>query len=164
MQALYEGLSSPPAEYCLEFGVYHMCQEMGSYLEYRLSSTGVSYSDFVNELQALAASSPVMQALFEGFSSPPAEYCLEFGDYQMCQEMGSYLEYRLSSTGVSHSELMNELQDLAGGAETNDCIVSWSDSLGNIVGEGFTVSGLPAVITKLTAHNIKASSLFIGLS
>ena len=144
MQALYEGLSSPPAEYCLEFAEYLMCQDMGYYIGNQLSSTGVSYSDFMNELQALAPSSPVMQALYEGFSSPPAEYCLEFGDYQTCEDMGYYIGNQLSSTGVSYSELMNELQDLAGGTETNDCIVSWSDSLGNIVGEGFTVSGLPA--------------------
>ena len=58
--------------------------------------------------------------------------------------MGYFLGLILSSAGVSYSELMNELQALAGGAETNDCIVSWSDSLGNIVGEGFTVSGLAA--------------------
>ena len=43
---------------------------------------------------------------------------------------------------------MNELQALAGGIETSDCIVSWSDSTGNNVGEGF-----PSWLQARTQHH-----------
>ena len=144
MQALFSGFDSPPAISCVDGGNFFECQEMGYFLGLILSSAGVSYPTLMNELQALELSSPVMQALFSGFDSPPAISCVDGGNFFECQEMGYFLGLILSSAGVSYSELMNELQALAGGAETNDCIVSWSDSLGNIVGEGFTVSGLAA--------------------
>ena len=110
----------------------------------------------MNELETLAPLSPVMNALYEAFwNNPYTEDCLVFGGGSpSCYYMGEVVENMLDYHGVLYSELMNELQDLAGGTETNDCIVSWSDSLGNIVGEGFTVSGLPAgTYTASLAHS-----------
>ena len=147
MQALYQGLLHPNAQFCLDYDVFFVfeyCENFGYLLHEQLFLAGISYPELMNELQDLAPSSPVMQALFEGFMTPYALYCLEHGNYEICEYMGPNLAGHLNSTGISYSEMMNELQDLAGGTETNDCIVSWSDSLGNIVGEGFTVLGLPA--------------------
>ena len=117
---------------------------MGDYLGNHLSSAGVSYPYLMYELGALAPSSPIMQALYLGFNNSSAEYCLDSGMPWQCENMGYALSNYLSNAGVSYPDLMNELQALAGGVETSDCIVSWSDSTGNSVGEGFSLSGLAA--------------------
>ena len=144
MQALYEGFEYPFALECLEFGDFLICDELGEALNQSLISNGVSYPDLMNELQDLAPSSPVMQALYEGFGQPGTFECLEFGGDLGCLEMAYNLGPSLDYNGVLYPDLMNELQALAGGIETSDCIVSWSDSTGNNVGEGFSVSGLAA--------------------
>ena len=142
MQALYEGFAFPGAFNCLELGAAFGCEETGLHLHASLSNAGVSHSDLMNELQTHASSSLVMQALYEGLQVPYLGYCLE--GYYYCELIGSVLALRLCLAGVSYSDLMNELQALAGGLETSDCIVSWSDSTGNSVGEGFSISGLAA--------------------
>lgn len=144
MQALLDGFDSFPAVECLEYDVYFWCSEMGLFLSYNLNIAGVSYSDLINELEPLAPSSPVIEALLLVFDSFPAMECLLQNEPQWCENMGQELSYRLSQWGVSYGDLINELQTLAAGVETNDCVVSWSDSTGNNVGEGFSVSGLAA--------------------
>ena len=144
MQALYEGFEYPFAYECLVYTDNFICDELGEALSQSLISNGVSYPDLMNELQNLAPSSPVMQALYEGFGEPGTFECLEFGDDLGCFYMAYNLGPSLNYNGVSYPDLMNELVALAGGDEINDCIVSWSDSTGNSVGEGFSVSGLAA--------------------
>ncbi|MDB0025039.1 hypothetical protein N9D95_00660 [Flavobacteriales bacterium] len=143
MQALYYGFNNPYAEMCLVMGFFPECGSMGYFLGNELVDAGVSYPDLMNELQALAPSSTIMGALYYGFESPYAQGCMG-GFSSECEGMGYFLGNELDFVGVSYPELMDELQALAGGVETNDCIVSWSDSTGNSVGEGFSVSGLAA--------------------
>ena len=143
MEVLYSGFNNPMAEYCISLGMPWECENMGYYLGNHLYSAGVSYPDLIDDLAALAPSSPIMEALYSGFNYPAAFYCLE-GLPSHCEAMGYYLGNHLSYAGVSYPDLMNELQALAGGVETNDCIVSWSDTTGNSLGEGFSVSGLAA--------------------
>ena len=96
----------------------------------------------MDEIQAFAPS-PVMQALYDALNNPLSEYCLGY-EPNLCENLGLHLSYQLSSTGVSYLDLMTEIQAFAVGVETSDCIVSWSDSTGNSVGEGFSLSGLAA--------------------
>ena len=143
INALHEAFLDLYAEDCFVYGG-SSCLMMGIVLEAYLAMNAVSYPDLMNELETLAPLSPVMNALYEAFGNNPyTQDCLVYGG-PYCYYLGEVVEIMLNDQGVSYSELMNELQALAGGTETNDCIVSWSDSLGNIVGEGFTVSGLAA--------------------
>ena len=144
MQALLDGFNSPYGQNCILDGDLYFCLNLGEYLAYEFNFSGVSYTDLIEELQALAPSSSVMQALYDGFNSPYGEYCMLDGDLGFCEDLGFHLSYILYSAGVSYTDLIGELQALAGGVETNDCIVSWSDSAGNNVGEGFSISGLAA--------------------
>ena len=144
MGALYNGLSTSSTEFCLETGLPWECDDMGYFLAAYLNSEGVSFSDLMNELYALAPSSTIMGALYSGLSTSSTEFCLETGLPWECEDMGYFLAAYLNSEGVSYPDLMNELQAMAGGVETNDCIVSWSDSTGNSVGDGFSLSGLAA--------------------
>ena len=93
---------------------------------------------------SISEGSPIMGALYNGLSTSSTEFCLETGLPWECEDMGYFLAAYLNSEGVSYPDLMNELQAMAGGVETNDCIVSWSDSTGNSVGDGFSLSGLAA--------------------
>ena len=146
MQALLDGFDSFPAVECLEYGDSFWCPEMGLFLSYNLNIAGVSYGDLITELEPLAPSSPVIEALLLAFDAFPAMECLLQNEPQGCWILGDELSYRLSEWGVSYGDLMDELQPLAAGVETNNCVVSWSDSTGNNVGEGFSVSGLAAGI------------------
>ena len=141
MQHLYEGLSNFSSEYCLD-GDYSMCENLGPDLSHYLASNGVGYYHMMDEIQAFAPS-PVMQALYDALNNPLSEFCLGY-EPNLCENLGLHLSYKLSSTGVSYLDLMNEIQAFAVGVETSDCIVSWSDSTGNSVGEGFSLSGLAA--------------------
>jgi len=143
MEVLYSGFNNPMAEDCLELGFPWECEYWGYYLGNVLSFAGVSYPDLMNELMTLAPLSPVIGVLYEAFQISDAEDCLLYGG-SSCYIMGSELSFYLNIEGVSYGDLINELQALAGGVETNDCDVSWSDSTGNNVGEGFSVSGLAA--------------------
>ena len=107
-------------------------------------ASGSVTADVTDCSTLISGGSPVINALYEGFDSATATYCFSDNDTFMCGQMGMYLQYVLISLGVSYADLINELQALAGGAETNDCVVSWSDSTGNNVGEGFTLAGLAA--------------------
>ena len=140
--ALYEVFQIPNAEDCLLYGG-SSCYIMGSELGFYLNMNMVSYPDLMNELMTLAPLSPVIGVLYEAFQISDAEDCLLYGG-SSCYIMGSELSFYLNIEGVSYGDLINELQALAGGVETNDCDVSWSDSTGNNVGEGFSVSGLAA--------------------
>ena len=92
---------------------------------------------------SISEGSPAINALYEAFQTPFTLACLVSGG-PSCDIVGSELAYYLNMNMVSYSDLMNGLQQFAGGVETNDCIVSWSDSTGNSLGEGFSVSGLTA--------------------
>ena len=139
---LYEAFQTTFAEYCIQ-GNPSGCFYFGDELSYALSASGVSYPDLINELQAFEQLSTVINALYEAFQIPFTEDCLLYGG-SPCSGMASELSFYLNYEGVSYPDLMNELQAMAGGVETNDCIVSWSDSTGNSLGEGFSVSGLAA--------------------
>ena len=144
MQALYDGFTSPYTPYCLSEGDPSSCQSLTWQLVSTLDAYGVSATDLISELETLSPSSLVMLALQLGFESGSANYCISNGDPSFCPDLGYSIGYRLSLYGVFYTEVIIELQALAGGIETNDCIVSWSDSAGNSVGEGFSISGLAA--------------------
>ena len=107
-------------------------------------ASGSVTADVTDCSTSISEGSSIMGALYNGLSTPYAEGCLAMGLPWECESMGYFLGQSLMGAGVSFSDLMNEIQALAGDVETNDCIVSWSDSTGNSVGDGFSVSGLPA--------------------
>ena len=139
---LYEAFQIPYAGDCLLSGG-PPCYIMGEELGFILNANMVSYPDLMNELMTLAPLSSVIGVLYEAFQIQEAEECLVWGG-SPCYIMGEELSFYLNWQGVSYPDLMNGLQQFAGGVETSDCIVSWSDSTGNSLGEGFSVSGLAA--------------------
>ena len=152
ISALYEGFQTSSAELCLFSGGPY-CGVMGDDVSFWLNVFGVSYPDLMAELAALEPLSPVIGVLYDAFQSPSAEDCLLYGAGSFCFSMGEDLSFFLNVNGVSYPDLINELQTLAGGVETSDCIVSWSDSLGNSIGEGFSISGLATgTYTALLTH------------
>lgn len=140
---LYEAFQTTFAEYCIQEGNPSGCFYFGGELSYDLNASGVSYPDLINELQAFEQLSPVISALYQGFQIEYTEECLISG-MTACAAMAQELSFFLNYSGVSYPDLIDELQAFAGGVETSDCIVSWSDSTGNSVGEGFSLSGLAA--------------------
>ena len=152
ISALYEGFQTPSAESCILFGGPY-CGVMGDDLSFWLNVFGVSYPYLMAELAALEPLSPVIGVLYDAFQSPSADECILYGE-GFCDAMGNDLSFFLNFSGVSYPDLISELQALAGGIETSDCIVSWSDSIGNSIGEGFSISGLAAgTYTALLTHS-----------
>ena len=123
-------------------GIPQGCESIGYALQGALNAAGVPFFYLMEELQALAPSSTIMGALYNGLSTPDAEGCVM--GFPECESMGYALQFSLMDAGVSFSDLMNELQALAGAVYLGDCSISWFDSTGNLVGMGLSVSGLPA--------------------
>jgi len=142
IEPLYIALNLTPHLHDCLMGIPQGCESIGYALQGALNAAGVPFFYLMEELQALAPSSTIMGALYNGLSTPDAEGCVM--GFPECESMGYALQFSLMDAGVSFSDLMNELQALAGAVYLSDCSISWFDSTGNLVGMGLSVSGLPA--------------------
>ena len=139
MQAVYDGLNTEYTALCLNYDGANSCTAMTQYLASTLNNAGISYTDLMTELGSIAPTSPIIQKLYNGIQGSYFTDCLQFGLY--CD---AHIADPLLDDGPNNLYLLGcELSTLAGHHEC-PCIVSWSDSTGNSVGEGFSVSGLPA--------------------
>ena len=122
-------------------------QDCSSYLTLSSTPSGCDASGTVTadvtECSTLTVgSSAVLEALLSAFDSPPGLYCVDSFDPFTCSDFGYIIAQNLDLYDITYFDFINGLDALAEGVETSDCIVSWSDSTGNNVGEGFIISGL----------------------
>ena len=97
--------------------------------------------------------SEVMMALYNALASPYASECFETGVPWMCEEFGYVLYMELDMNDISYEELMDEVQDLAEGTESN-CTILWTDEAGNNIGEEFTISDVEyGIYTATLTHS-----------
>ena len=145
LEALLSAFDSPHFQDCLISPDPGFCQEFSYSIEQNMYLYDITYFDIINELVSLAEStegSPIIQILLSAFDSPPGQYCVDISDNFSCSEFTYYIAQNMDLYDITYFDFINGLDALAEGVETSDCIVSWSDSTGNNVGEGFIISGL----------------------
>ena len=145
LNALLPAFDSPYGQYCIDFGESNACFDLGANINFEMGLNDITYFDLINELVSLTLStegSPIIEILLNAFDSPYGQYCVEDVDSFGCLDFGFNISNLLDYNDITYFDFVIGLDALAGGVETSDCIVLWSDSTGNNVGEGFIISGL----------------------
>ena len=153
--ALFDAFSLSYGQSCIENYDQQLqwafCNPLGLQVGAHLTDNGVEYPDLIDELEPLASSSLVVWSILDAFTTMDGHYgenCMEYAPdgyaTGFCTPLMFFMNGNFFDHGLTYSDVIGELQELAGVIETNDCIVSWNDSSGNSVGEGFSISGLAA--------------------
>ncbi len=142
MIALYNAFNNPIAFDCIETGMPWVCEDLGYFIQFELSMSGVSYEELMGELNLMNIDAEYennsLLALYDAFNNPESYECIEYGMPWFCEGFGFFIQMELSVNDVSYEELIGDLQNLAEGSE-NNCTILWTDEAGNNIGEEFTI-------------------------